>query len=93
MLSRLDMDFEGQPHCGLDDAKNIARIVVRLLKDKAVIRANEKIQRVASGIDDSNRCNGKLFSVVPVNRKEADHWFHGLKKQLNGNNNMVTEEE
>ena len=26
MLSRLGMEFEGQPHSGLDDAKNIARI-------------------------------------------------------------------
>lgn len=82
MLATLDMDFEGQPHCGLDDAKNIARIVVRLLKDNAVIRVNEKFQKVASGVDDSSRCNGKLFSVVPVNKKEADLWFRSQKKQL-----------
>ena len=82
MLTKLDMDFEGHPHCGLDDAKNIARIVVRLLKDKAVIRINEKFQRVAKGVDDSNRCNGKLFSVVPVPRKEADMWFRTQKTNL-----------
>ena len=29
MLSRLDMEFVGSPHCGLDDAKNIARVVSR----------------------------------------------------------------
>lgn len=82
MLAKLDMDFEGHPHCGLDDAKNIARIVVRLLKDKAVIRINEKFQRVAKGVDDSNRCNGKLFSVVPVPRREADLWFRTQKTNL-----------
>ena len=82
MLTKLDMDFEGHPHCGLDDAKNIARIVVRLLKDKAVIRINEKFQRVAKGVDDSNRCNGKLFSVVPVPRREADLWFRTQKTNL-----------
>ena len=49
MLDRLDMEFEGQPHCGLDDAKNIARIAIRLLKDKAVIRVNEKLQKVGKG--------------------------------------------
>ena len=53
MLDRLDMEFEGQPHCGLDDAKNIARIAIRLLKDKAVIRVNEKLQKVGKGKVDS----------------------------------------
>ena len=53
MLDRLDMEFEGQPHCGLDDAKNIARIAIRLLKDKAVIRVNEKLQKVGKGNFDS----------------------------------------
>ncbi len=28
MLFALDMEFEGQPHSGLDDAKNIARVLV-----------------------------------------------------------------
>ena len=45
------MEFEGQPHCGLDDAKNIARIAIRLLKDKAVIRVNEKLQKVGKGMN------------------------------------------
>ena len=82
MLDRLDMEFEGQPHCGLDDAKNIARIAIRLLKDKAVIRVNEKIHRVPQGVDDSNRCNGKLFSVVPVNRKDSESWIKSQKKRI-----------
>ena len=120
MLSRLGMEFEGQPHSGLDDAKNIARIgkkiqfheifqkkiiydccnftknnffglilfyftVVRLLKDKAVIRINEKIHRVPHGVDDSNRCNGKLFSVVPVNRKDSESWIKSQKKRILSN--------
>jgi 3'-5' exoribonuclease 1 len=29
MLSTLGLEFEGQPHSGLDDAKNIARVVGR----------------------------------------------------------------
>jgi len=82
MLDRLDMEFEGQPHCGLDDAKNIARIAIRLLKDKAVIRVNEKLQKVGKGVDDSNRCNGRLFSVVPVNKREGDKWFNLQKKHI-----------
>ena len=41
MLDDLGMKFEGRPHCGLDDAKNIANIAVRLLKDGCVMRINE----------------------------------------------------
>ena len=59
--------------------------VVRLLKDKAVIRINEKIHRVPHGVDDSNRCNGKLFSVVPVNRKDSESWIKSQKKRILSN--------
>lgn len=78
MLTQLGMEFEGQPHSGVDDAKNIARIVVKLLYDRAVIRVNERIAAVAKGVDDSNRTGAKLLSVVPVMRKEAESWY---KKQ------------
>lgn len=43
MLSRLGMSFQGQPHRGLDDSKNIARVAIRLLRDGANLRVNEKI--------------------------------------------------
>ncbi|KAH7720474.1 exonuclease [Aphelenchoides avenae] len=43
MLKDLDMIFEGREHCGLDDATNIARIVVRMLHDRAELRVNEKL--------------------------------------------------
>jgi 3'-5' exoribonuclease 1 len=32
MLEKLGLNFEGRPHSGLDDAINIARIAVGLLK-------------------------------------------------------------
>jgi len=41
MLDDLGMKFEGRPHSGLDDAKNIANIVIRLIKDGCVFRTNE----------------------------------------------------
>jgi 3'-5' exoribonuclease 1 len=93
MLSRLGMDFVGQPHSGLDDAKNIARIVVRLLKDQAVIRVNEKIQSVAKGVDDSNRSNGKLYSVVPVSKRESDLWFKAQKRNLHPDQDQQQQQE
>ena len=32
MLSLRGLDFEGRLHCGLDDSRNIARLVAELLK-------------------------------------------------------------
>lgn len=87
MLDKLGLEFEGKPHCGLDDAKNIANIVIRLLKDQAVIRVNEKFQTVGKDIDDSDRCSGKLFSVVPVNKKEAGQWNYEMKKRISNYEN------
>ena len=63
--------------------------MVRLLKDQAVIRVNEKFQKTPKGVDDSNRQNGKLFSVVPVNKKEAEFWYRQQKKSLNNNQESV----
>jgi inhibitor of KinA sporulation pathway (predicted exonuclease) len=34
MLKEIGMEFEGREHCGLDDAKNIARIILYLAKTK-----------------------------------------------------------
>lgn len=41
MLRNLGLQFEGRPHCGLDDSKNIARIVCHLLEDGCCIKPNE----------------------------------------------------
>ncbi|KAK2705983.1 3'-5' exoribonuclease 1-like [Artemia franciscana] len=43
MLELLGMEFEGRAHSGLDDARNIARILSRLLLDGANLRVNERI--------------------------------------------------
>ncbi|KAL0614125.1 3'-5' exoribonuclease 1 [Plecturocebus cupreus] len=43
MLEKLGMDYDGRPHCGLDDSKNIARIAVRMLQDGCELRINEKM--------------------------------------------------
>ena len=43
MLTLVGLEFEGQPHSGLDDAKNIARVLLRLIADRAFVRVNEKI--------------------------------------------------
>lgn len=43
MLEKLGMDYDGRPHSGLDDSKNIARIAVRMLQDGCELRVNEKM--------------------------------------------------
>lgn len=45
MLEHVGMGFEGRPHCGLDDAKNIARILIRMICDGADLLVNEKITK------------------------------------------------
>ncbi|CAB4068069.1 THEX1 [Lepeophtheirus salmonis] len=42
ILTSLGMEFEGSPDYGINDAKNISRIIIRLLKDQAYIGVNEK---------------------------------------------------
>ena len=41
MLDTLGMDFVGRPHSGIDDTRNIARIVIQLLKDGCDLAINE----------------------------------------------------
>ncbi|XP_041368570.1 3'-5' exoribonuclease 1-like [Gigantopelta aegis] len=43
MLSRLGMKFEGNLHSGIDDARNIARIAMHMLKDGCAFKLNEFI--------------------------------------------------
>ncbi|KAM8884746.1 3'-5' exoribonuclease 1 [Synchiropus picturatus] len=51
MLERLGLTYEGRPHSGLDDSRNIGRIVVRMLQDGCELRVNERMH------------SGKLLSV------------------------------
>ncbi|XP_016332732.1 3'-5' exoribonuclease 1-like [Sinocyclocheilus anshuiensis] len=41
MLENLGMQYDGRPHCGLDDSRNIARIAIHMLKDGSQLRVNE----------------------------------------------------
>lgn len=43
MLEKLGLQYEGRPHCGLDDARNIARIALRMLQDGCQLRVNEHL--------------------------------------------------
>ncbi|XP_054843293.1 3'-5' exoribonuclease 1 isoform X2 [Eublepharis macularius] len=43
MLEKLGMGYDGRPHSGLDDSKNIARIAVRMLRDGCELKVNERL--------------------------------------------------
>uniref|UniRef100_A0A0B7ATB0 SAP domain-containing protein n=1 Tax=Arion vulgaris TaxID=1028688 RepID=A0A0B7ATB0_9EUPU len=60
MLDDLGLKFQGRPHCGLDDSRNIAAIVMRLLQDGCIFRANEHYRE-----GDINPNNGNA-SRVPM---------------------------
>eukprot|EP00794_Sanderia_malayensis_P005617 gene5618-6308_t len=46
MLSNLGMSFKGRPHSGIDDARNIARIAIQLIKDGCDLKINESMESV-----------------------------------------------
>ena len=67
MTSPIGLKFEGNPHSGVDDARNIARILIRLLSDRAFVRVNEKIMiNHSSRVEDDNRSAARLANVIPV---------------------------
>jgi len=43
MLEILGLAFEGRPHSGIDDARNIARILAQLIADGCNVYENEKL--------------------------------------------------
>ncbi|XP_065827300.1 3'-5' exoribonuclease 1-like [Oscarella lobularis] len=43
MLDGLEWKFEGREHSGIDDARNIAKIVVQLMKDGRTMTANDQL--------------------------------------------------
>ncbi|CAF0988031.1 unnamed protein product [Adineta steineri] len=41
MLENLHLPFHGNLHSGLDDAKNIGKIIIQLIKDGCILMPNE----------------------------------------------------
>ncbi|KAJ3041086.1 3'-5' exoribonuclease 1 [Rhizophlyctis rosea] len=44
MLHGLGMKFEGREHSGLDDARNVARIVIKMMEDGCVMKENTELK-------------------------------------------------
>lgn len=71
MLQHLKITFEGRPHCGLDDARNIARLVICMISDGASLRVNEQID--LSVKPRFLKPDQKQRTVIPISRREHDH--------------------
>src|SRR4051812_17432443 len=59
MLAYLEMEFEGQQHSGLDDSKNIARILIQLMKDGCPVEVNSKLKNCLSHVEPSDKAKKK----------------------------------
>jgi len=81
MLDVLGLTFEGIPHSGVDDARNIARILIKLLEDRAFVRVNERIINVDGPDTNVDRGGGRLPNVVPVTRKEAEELLQSMQRK------------
>jgi len=92
MLGVLGLTFEGSPHSGVDDAKNIARILIKLLEDRAFVRVNERIVNV-DGPHTDDRGGGRLSNVAPVNRNEAEELLQAMQKKTKAHKEEQQEDE
>jgi len=73
MLFHLGLSFEGKPHSGLDDAKNISAVALRLLHDGANLSANEKLQKsVIQQVGRQSSNPGELDSDDDENADEEE---------------------
>ena len=58
ILEGLGMSFEGRPHSGIDDARNIAKLLVKMVRDGLDPRVNDDIayqRRIAERRKNENR--------------------------------------
>jgi len=88
MLTKLDMEFEGNPHSGLDDATNIARVVSRMVMDGAILKVNEKLELHPPPVDTTKRVTPnhrpRLIHVSPLSRTQADVWLSSCRQITKG---------
>ncbi|CAH1783949.1 unnamed protein product [Owenia fusiformis] len=80
MLENLGMTFEGKPHSGIDDARNIAKIALRMLNDGCELRVNEmlfsrKLQKNSELVHQNNETvkdRESDWEVLNVTKKDAE---------------------
>ncbi|CAL4079825.1 unnamed protein product [Meganyctiphanes norvegica] len=87
MLEKLGLHFEGRPHCGMDDSRNIARIAIHLLNDGCNLRLNERIRLHSGGKPDF-----RYRVVCNLSRRDFES-LRGLSKPDVINNEEESDED
>lgn len=80
MLSNLGLEHEGRLHSGIDDARNLARIVIRLAQDGAKLQPNERL------VDGKLRYIDEGEKIMMAERQVRRH---GLKSPQSSSENDV----
>ena len=76
MIQLIGREFQGRAHSGLDDSRNIAAIVQRVLKDGGRIILNEKL---ADDNPENRREDGTPFFSAPVSSSEFKSFQNSLR--------------
>ena len=81
MLHIIGRQFEGRAHCGLDDARNIAAVVQRLLRDGGRVVFNETLAPPLGDADARPRLDrhGRPLFAEPVTDAQYKA-LHGLHR-------------
>lgn len=74
MLEQAGYAFEGNPHSGLDDSLNIARLVIRLLEDGCKFLVNESLfaEKLHENLKAFRGSNGVKGGVQNITRAAAE---------------------
>lgn len=74
MLENLGLRFEGHMHSGIDDARNIARIAIRLLEDGCQLHANERLYITSNqlSLEELSNADNEGGEVDYVNCDDAE---------------------
>ncbi|KAJ3296683.1 3'-5' exoribonuclease 1 [Borealophlyctis nickersoniae] len=72
MLHAFGMSFEGREHSGVDDARNISRIVLQMMKDGCMIRENTELKMSKRKVGRK----GRVLFTKGSNQNEQ--WTRGM---------------
>uniref|UniRef100_A0A1I7TQ97 SAP domain-containing protein n=1 Tax=Caenorhabditis tropicalis TaxID=1561998 RepID=A0A1I7TQ97_9PELO len=86
MLERLELQFIGNKHSGLDDARNIAQIAIQMMKLKIELRINQKCSWTeptrAFKDDDDEAGEETDDQKMDVSRRDFQLWLRRLPLKL-----------
>ena len=79
MLQNIGLTFEGRLHCGMDDTRNIAYVVMRMIDDGAKFQVNERLNA------------GKVMSLTENEKILLSGFEHLPRDTVQINNNIDKE--